>query len=49
MVHGGWNSATTFDLYQWRKPLGFVALALTTERIVAPANVTAPAAAPSAL
>lgn len=49
MVHGGLSAATTFDLYQWHKSLGFVALALTAARISVRALVTAPAAAPSPL
>jgi cytochrome b561 len=35
MVHGGLDSASTFDLYQWHKSLGFVALALTAARLAA--------------
>jgi cytochrome b561 len=35
MVYGGLDSASTFDLYQWHKSLGFVALALTAARLVA--------------
>ena len=35
MVYGGLNSATTFDLYQWHKSFGFVALALTLPRLAA--------------
>jgi cytochrome b561 len=32
MVHGGLDAASTFDLYQWHKSLGFAALALTFAR-----------------
>ena len=35
MVHGGLDSAATFDLYQRHKSWGFVALALTAGRLVA--------------
>jgi cytochrome b561 len=35
MIYGGRDAATTFDLYQWHKSLGFVALALTAARIAA--------------
>ena len=35
MIHGGLDSAWTFDLYQWHKSLGFVALALTAARLAA--------------
>jgi cytochrome b561 len=35
MVDGGLDSATTFDLYQWHKSLGFAALALTLPRLAA--------------
>lgn len=35
MVYGGRDAATTFDLYQWHKSLGFVALALTAIRLAA--------------
>jgi cytochrome b561 len=35
MVDGGLDSATTFDLYQWHKSVGFVALALTAPRLIA--------------
>lgn len=33
MVYGGLDSAATFDLYQWHKSFGFVALALTVWRL----------------
>ena len=49
MVHTGMSAATAFDLYQWHKSLGFVALALTAARILVRAFVTPPAAAPSPL
>jgi cytochrome b561 len=35
MVYGGLDAAATFDLYQWHKSFGFVALALTTARLPA--------------
>ena len=35
MIYGGLDSATTFDLFQWHKSLGFVALALTAIRLAA--------------
>ena len=35
MLHGGFSAATTFDLFQWHKSLGFVALAVTLARLVA--------------
>lgn len=35
MVYGGFDSASTFDLYQWHKSFGFVALALTAARLAA--------------
>jgi cytochrome b561 len=35
MVYGGLDAAATFDLYQWHKSLGFVALALTAARLAA--------------
>jgi cytochrome b561 len=35
MVYGGFGSASTFDLYQWHKSFGFVALALTAARLAA--------------
>ena len=34
MVHAGLSAATTFDLYQSHKSLGFVVLALTAARLV---------------
>jgi cytochrome b561 len=46
MVHGGFDAATTFDLYQLHKSFGFVVLALTAARLLARAAFTAPAAAP---
>ena len=33
MIHGGLDSAWTFDIYQWHKSWGFVALALTAVRL----------------
>jgi cytochrome b561 len=35
MIYGGLGAATTFDLYQWHKSIGFVALALTAARLAA--------------
>jgi cytochrome b561 len=35
MIYGGFGAATTFDLYQWHKSFGFVALALTAARLAA--------------
>lgn len=35
MIYGGLDAARTFDLYQWHKSLGFVALALTAARLAA--------------
>ena len=35
MVYGGFDSASTFDLYQWHKSLGFLGLALTAARLAA--------------
>ena len=35
MVYGGLDAAATFDLYQWHKSFGFVALALTAARLPA--------------
>jgi cytochrome b561 len=49
MVHVGLDAATTFDLYQQHKSLGFIVLALTAARLVARAVLATPAAAPSAL
>jgi cytochrome b561 len=34
MVHGDLDAGATFDLYQWHKSLGFVALALTAPRLI---------------
>jgi cytochrome b561 len=44
MVYGGRDAATTFDLYQWHKSLGFVALALTAARLAARASGSSPPA-----
>lgn len=49
MVHGGLNSATTFDLYQRHKSLGFVALALTAPRLIARLVSASPSAPASPL
>lgn len=35
MIHGGLDSAWTFDIYQWHKSWGFVALVLTAARLAA--------------
>lgn len=35
MVYGGLDAASTFDLFQWHKSLGFAALALTAARLAA--------------
>ena len=35
MIYGGLDAASTFDLYQWHKSFGFVALALTAARLAA--------------
>jgi cytochrome b561 len=43
MVHGGLSAATTFDLFQSHKSLGFAALALTALRLVARMRFPAPA------
>jgi len=48
MRYGGLNAAMTFDLYQWHKSLGFVALALTAARLIARALAAAPAPPASA-
>jgi cytochrome b561 len=45
MVYGGLGAATTFDLYQWHKSFGFVALALTAARLIARWLTSAPLAA----
>jgi cytochrome b561 len=49
MVYGGLDSATTFDLYQWHKSFGFVALALTAARLAArfAGHAPAPPVSPS--
>jgi cytochrome b561 len=44
MVYGGLDSASTFDLYQWHKSLGFVALALTAARLAARSVSSSPPA-----
>ena len=49
MVHGRLDAATTFDLYQWHKSLGFAVLAITAARLAARHVVAGPAAAPSSL
>ena len=35
MIHGGLERPRRFDLYQWHKSFGFVALALTAARLAA--------------
>ncbi len=35
MIHGSLDSAWTFDIYQWHKSWGFVALVLTAGRLAA--------------
>jgi cytochrome b561 len=47
MVHGGLDSAATFDLYQRHKSWGFVALALTAGRLAARFASSPPEAPPS--
>ena len=47
MVHGGLNAATTFDLYQSHKSLGFVVLALTAARLAVRLARASPAPAAS--
>jgi cytochrome b561 len=42
MVYGGLDSASTFDLYQQHKSLGFVALALTALRLAARVGASSP-------
>jgi len=49
MVHGRLSAATTFDLYQQHKSLGFVALALTAARLMGRLCFAAPKALSSAL
>lgn len=44
MTYGGFDAATTFDLFQLHKSLGFTALALTAARLAARLVVRAPAA-----
>lgn len=44
MVHEGLGAATTFDLYQLHKSLGFTVLALTAARLAARLAVAAPPA-----
>ena len=46
MIYAGFDAATTFNLYQLHKSIGFVVLALTAARLAARAAFTAPAAAP---
>jgi cytochrome b561 len=48
MVHARLGAATTFDLYQWHKSLGFTVLAITVARLVARLALAAPAAPVSA-
>ena len=49
MIYGGLDAATTFDLFQWHKSLGFVALALTAIRLAARASGSSPPAPASPL
>jgi len=42
MVHAPLDAATKFDLYQWHKSFGFVALALTAAHLVARLVAIAP-------
>ena len=49
MVHGRLSAATTFDLYQQHKSLGFLALALTAARLVGRLCFASPAALGSPL
>ena len=49
MVHGGLDSARTFDLYQEHKSFGFVALALTAARLAARFASSSPPAPASPL
>ncbi len=44
MVHAGLGAATTFDLFQWHKSLGFTALAITAARLAARLGLPAPTA-----
>lgn len=46
MVHGGLEAATTFDLYQLHKSLGFLSLVLLAPRFVARLAERAPPAPP---
>jgi len=48
MVHAGLDAATTFDLYQWHKSLGFAVLAITAARLAARLGLPAPAVPASA-
>jgi cytochrome b561 len=43
MVHSPFSAALTFDLFQWHKSLGFVALAVTLARLLLRALTRAPA------
>ena len=42
MVHAHLDAATTFDLYQWHKSLGFTVLAITMARLAARLRPAAP-------
>ena len=48
MVHGGLSAGTTFDLFQWHKTVGFLALAVTLARLCARIATHAPPAVPIA-
>ena len=49
MVHGPLGAATTFDLYQWHKSLGFTVLAITAARLAMRVAVAGPAAPASSV
>lgn len=42
MIHGGLDAATTFDLFQWHKSLGFLVLGLSLARLAARALAISP-------
>jgi len=46
MTHRVFGAATTFEVYQWHKSLGFAALALTAIRLAARARFSAPEPTP---
>jgi cytochrome b561 len=49
MVYGGLDAGVTFDLYQWHKSFGFVALALTAWRLISRLVGSSPPSPVSAL